>query len=186
VVDLFALPLAGIGIAAGFHLLAPDASRRARERFAIASLLAIFVLAGALALRNALPGGERFRIANAMALNADMAELLPERAAILGDRPMAEIFRCFVNSRSQVLNFLVGSGSLHDPELSLRLDEIVQRGEPVYVVTSRDSTLEVLRGRFGLSLVRTIPAEEYGLHHRLENGSFSLHRLMPGTRTEIE
>ncbi len=182
VVDLFALPLAGVGIAGGLHLLSSLASRRAQERVATASLLALFVLAAVVGLRQAHPTGLPFRIRDAAALHADAAKLLPERAQILGDRPVAEIFGSFVRGRTRVLEFM--GPSLHSRKMSTRVDEILQGGDPVYLVTPRETVRHHLRQSFDLSLLHTFSSADYGLDQLLRVKTFSLHRLTPWTRTE--
>ena len=185
VVDLFALPLAGVGIAGGLHLLSSLASRRAQERIATASLLALFVLAAVVGLRQAHPTGLPFRIRDAAALHADVAKLLPERAQILGDRPLAEIFRSFVSGRTRVLEFM--GPSLGSRKTSARVDKILQGGDPVYLVTPRETVRHHLRQSFDLSLLHTFSLADYGLDQLdqlLRFKTFSLHRLTPWTRTE--
>jgi hypothetical protein len=185
VVDLFALPLAGVGVAGALHLLTSVTGPRTRERLATTSLLAIFALAGGVGLRNAVPAGAPFRIADAMALHADVTKVLPPRARVLGDRPLAEIFRSFVSDRAVALEFLVASRSLGDPELIVRVDEIVESGDPVYLVTAREATQQVLREGFDLALVYRFPAADYGLQDLLKAESFSLYRVTPWARNEI-
>ncbi|MGE4605722.1 MAG: hypothetical protein AAEJ52_03160 [Myxococcota bacterium] len=154
IVDMFAAPLAGVGIAwiAGLALRAVD-DTRIRNRLTQGAIALAF-LPGLVAPVSAMMSVKpRFQLEQARRLRADLIALLPPGAPVMGDRPFAEILQCFVGDRLAVDHRTF--------EVS-RLDAQLDRSGVAYVL-KRNPVGDDIAPRFDAAVLAVFPRALYQL-----------------------
>jgi hypothetical protein len=134
IVDLFAAPLAGIGVAwiAGWTLRGvADPDLRGRLLSGVCAL--VFLPAVIVPLWGWRISEPAAQLVDARRLRADLLELMPPGARVMGERPMAEIVHCFAGD---VLS--VDTRRLK----STRLDAALMESERVFALTRKSANAE--------------------------------------------
>ncbi len=183
VVDLFVLALAGVGAAAlvAVALRGLGAGRLAHAA-ATAAGAAAAAGAVALALAAARSPERDFRIDDALALRNHIAALVPDDAAILGERPMAELLRSFVDHSERVL-VLRPRQVFADPAVGERIRQLVGDAPEAYFVSQQEPLTRFMEREFDLELLASFPPASYDL---VEDGEARFHvdRVRPWSQRE--
>jgi len=179
VIDVLAIPVmaAGASWLLGRCVKALRTGPRAEIRVHILSIIALGVSAALIVFQGHTKLDERFKMEHVFKLRRDLDALVPEKALILGDRPLAEIVRCFSTREGAVLDYISPIRTLADPAYFTHLRERAGSGCPIYLLCKKDQYAGFMRRQKDVTLVRAFEAEEYGLGDVLNRNSFSLYRL---------
>ncbi len=183
VLDLFVLILAGAGAAAlvAAPLRGLGSGRLARAA-ATAAGAAAAAGAVALALHAAREPERAFRIDDALALRNHIAALVPDDAAILGERPIVEVLRSFVE-HSERVEVLQPRRVFADPAVRERVRQIVVDAREAYFVSQREPLARFMEREFDLELLATFPTASYGLTDE-DEARLYVERVRPWSQRE--
>lgn len=178
-VDLFALPLAGAGAAAALALLLrPLGTGRPARALAVAAGLAAAVAAASVAVEAARPPGTAFRFEHARALRSHIGALVPDDAVLLGDRPLAEVLRTFLDRSERV--FVLDAERLDTEAEAERVRQAVAGAEEAFFAYQPTPLKARIHSEFDAERVASFRYSAYGLAKlRMIQPTFHLERIRP-------
>jgi hypothetical protein len=178
-VDLFALPISGVGAAALLTLaLHPLAHPRRQRGLAAIALATALLAAAAVPLRLTLLAENRFGLAQARELRRDLALLLPPEARVIGEFPFGQILGCFAEQEAFEVRLFGRNGRLAR-NLRQRVRALAGVPHRVYAVSHTPRFQGFLESEFDLVPV-PLEVQRYGLKR------FSVHQLIPWSGVNSE
>ena len=189
IIDLFVVPLAGLGGAiilnGALKLFSRD--EKLMRSAGIVGFCALILIATVVASWDSFAAGERFRLSDARKLYGTMQTVLSPGAVVLAERPLHGIIKCFSEANVKALLSLGKRRMLRDPGVMLRLKESVTENERVYSVHYSKFHKSFIRKEFDLIPIREFSSPEYGLTEQLgETDTFFLEQIVPWSRTSSE
>ncbi|MGH9367554.1 MAG: hypothetical protein ACRD3M_07760, partial [Thermoanaerobaculia bacterium] len=179
-VDLFALPIAGVGAAALLALaLRPVATRRRQRRLAEIALAAVLLAAAAVPLRRTFLAEGHFGLAHARALRRDFTKLLPPEARVIGEIPLGQVVGCFADQEAIDVRMIGRKGQLA-PGLRERVRALADLPRPVYAASRSTRFRSFLESEFDLVPVVVLGSARYLVEQLL------IDRVLPWSRRTTE
>lgn len=180
--ELFALPLAGFGVAELLRLALGWLGTGWPARSVASALgLAAAGLASAAALQNPRFEPAGMRVEDALALRDHFQALGREAGPILAEPPLSEILRCLLDEPGRVHALaldqaVAGNGGHERP----RVAELLGEAPEATLVFLRPALRKLAAGGFSSEPLATFRASTYGLEQRISE-RFSVERLVPWT-----
>lgn len=174
VADLFVFCIAAAGVAILADLILT--SLRRPRLPALAALVLGFAGAAAVALEPRPLPAERLRLDDVERFVRDFEAAVPERARVVGMRPVTDLVRGFTSHDVLVIRNL--------RELYARLPQLFGQGDERVLLSRGGLTEEVVASGFDLRARARFDPADYGLQRQLGDAPIHVARVQPWSRTQ--